>query len=104
MKLYVWCRTKTGDWLTQVDGGDPMQLTGEIVLCSRDNVTQDRHFSGSLAHLSLFNTTLTPQHISALYAVVPANSTAAQAALGLGSSAVLDKFNTSSFLQVRRSP
>ena len=46
-----------------MDGGDPIDLLGDIVLCSRDAIQDDRHYSGSLAHLSLFNETLLPDQV-----------------------------------------
>lgn len=109
----------SGNNASTADGGGPMLLNGEIVLCSRDNLTDDRHFSGSLAHLALFDAALTTQQISQLYAAVlvqtdsaPPPTAGAVAStltptenavlsLPLGTSPWLNQFSNSSFLQVR---
>ena len=44
--------TRSTCWrAAQVDGGDPIDLTGEEVLCSRSDDTFQRHFDGELAYL-----------------------------------------------------
>lgn len=48
-------------------GGDPISLNGYIHLCSRSNGDPDRHFDGSIAHLSLFDTTLSEQEVFIMY-------------------------------------
>lgn len=53
-----------------VDGGDPMNLTGSIVLCSRSDDPSDRHLDGNLAYLSLYDEALQGEQIAALYAAV----------------------------------
>lgn len=101
------CRYQDGDFNVDVDGGDPIRLGGEIVLCSRDNVTSERHYSGSLAHLSLFDTTLNTQQISELYQAVPLSSAGSSetdaATTELGTSMWLNQFSNNSFLQARPS-
>jgi len=49
-----------------LDGGDPIDLLGDMVLCSRDAISDDRHFTGSLAHLSLFDKALLPSQVPPL--------------------------------------
>ncbi len=49
--------------LLQVDGGDPMQLDGTLVLCVRSDDPSERHFDGKLAYLGLYDTPLNPQQI-----------------------------------------
>ena len=51
----------------KVPGGDPISLTGHIHLCGRSNGDPERHFDGSVAHLSLFDTTLSGQEIFTMY-------------------------------------
>ncbi len=36
---------------TTIDGGDPILLNGNVVLCSRSDATSERHFDGKLAYL-----------------------------------------------------
>ena len=38
-------------WLLQITGGNPMNLTGNVVLCSRADADSERHFDGKLAYL-----------------------------------------------------
>ena len=40
----------------QVTGGGPMQLTGDVILCSRSDDDSQRHFDGKLAYLGLYGT------------------------------------------------
>lgn len=86
----------------QFDGGNPLELTGNITLCSRDNLTENRFYSGSLSHLSLFDVALTTQQVLDLYRAVPvAAGTSPAPDPALGSSSWLDQYNASAFLQVR---
>ena len=49
-------------------GGAPMELNGNLTLCSRTDMDPDRFFTGSIAHLSVYsNTTLTGDQVEALY-------------------------------------
>ena len=79
-----------------------MQLVGDIVLCSRDDLSDDRHFSGSITHLSLYDAALTAQQISLLYGSVPIRAPSpapAPSPGGLQTSAWLNQYNASEFLQ-----
>ncbi len=42
----------------QIDGGDPMLLDGNVVLCVRSDDPGGRHFDGQLAHLGMYDTFL----------------------------------------------
>lgn len=42
----------------QIDGGDPLLLDGNVVLCSRSDDPAGRHYDGRLAYLSLYDTAL----------------------------------------------
>ena len=82
-----------------------MQLAGDIVLCSRDDLSDERHFSGSITHLSLYDTALTAEQISNLYSSVPIRAPSpapAPSPGGLQPSAWLDQYNASEFLQASR--
>ncbi|GMH45693.1 hypothetical protein BSKO_13656 [Bryopsis sp. KO-2023] len=50
-----------------VTGGDPINLDGPIYLCGRSDEKPDRHFDGTLAHLTLWNSVLTKQEVFVLY-------------------------------------
>lgn len=66
--------------LPQVDGGGPLQLGGNVVLCSRYDADTERHYDGELAYLSLWDQALTPSQVAALYAAVQQKAAAAPAA------------------------
>jgi len=52
----------------EVDGGDPLQLgRGAIYLCGRADNAPDRHFTGAVTHLALYNDILTPLEIRMLF-------------------------------------
>ena len=53
-----------------VDGGRPLEIDGEMVLCGRSDDTKQRGFTGSLAELAIWNTALTAQQVSAIYTSV----------------------------------
>lgn len=55
---------------SQVTGGDPIELDGEINLCGRAENSTDRFFDGSMAHLSVFNTPLSADNVRNLYEVL----------------------------------
>lgn len=58
------------------DGGNPINLTGNVYLCARTDADSQRFFSGSIAQLGFFNVALNSSSIQALYtAVTSANST-----------------------------
>lgn len=42
----------------QIDGGDPMVLDGDVVLCARSDDPSGRHFDGRLAYLGLYDAAL----------------------------------------------
>ncbi|EFN59099.1 hypothetical protein CHLNCDRAFT_137883 [Chlorella variabilis] len=48
-------------------GGGPMNLTGNITLCSRSDLEPTRFFGGSIAHLLIYNTSLTPDQMRLIY-------------------------------------
>ncbi|KAK9839475.1 hypothetical protein WJX81_004373 [Elliptochloris bilobata] len=52
----------------EIDGGDPLEVGhGAIYLCGRADGAPDRHFSGSVAHLALYNAILTPMEIRMIF-------------------------------------
>jgi hypothetical protein len=52
----------------EVDGGNPLQLgRGAIYLCGRADNAPDRHFTGAVTHLALYNDILTPLEIRMLF-------------------------------------
>ena len=54
-----------------IDGGDPLQLTGNMVLCSRsDDSGGERHFDGDLAYLSMWDVVLQEVQVKALFSAV----------------------------------
>jgi hypothetical protein len=54
----------TGNDTFVVDGGMPLKLdTGNIYLCGRADGDPDRHYSGSIAHLQIFDETLKPSQV-----------------------------------------
>ncbi|GAB4816757.1 hypothetical protein N2152v2_003803 [Parachlorella kessleri] len=68
-------QVKDGVTYTRTDGerfeataGAPMALPGPIVLCGRNDLDPDRFFSGSIARLAIFNTSLDPGDVAALFA------------------------------------
>ncbi|KAL4426385.1 hypothetical protein ABPG77_004679 [Micractinium sp. CCAP 211/92] len=48
-------------------GGGPMNLTGNFTLCSRSDLEPTRFFSGSLAHLFVWNRSVTPEEMRLIY-------------------------------------
>ena len=90
------------------DAGGPFNLTGDVVLCSRDSLSVDgRYYSGSLAHLSVFDTALTGDQVYSLYQSVasltrpfddpPATASTSNSST---SSTWLNQFNNASNLEV----
>ena len=83
-----------------LEGGGPMNLSGNIVLCSRDSLAIDgRFFSGSLAHLSLFDTALNSTEVYALYESVAGDSS--QSAAAPAPENWLSQYSNDNDLQVR---
>jgi hypothetical protein len=70
----------------EVGGGGPLRLEGDLVLCSRSDDPEGRHFDGDLAYLSLWDEALSPEAVAALYAAV-ADAPAAAAAPAAGAEA-----------------
>lgn len=76
----IWSQNTPGDlWqlfavseagLNSVDGGNPMDLDGEIFLCGRSSGDVTRGYEGLLAELSIFDSTLTASQIEALFYTV----------------------------------
>ena len=48
------------------DGGQPMNMTGNILLCAR-NSTGGGAYDGQISQLAIFNTTLVSRQVAALY-------------------------------------
>ena len=57
-----------------VDGGKPLEIDGDMVLCGRSDDTAQRGYTGSLAELAIWNTILTAQQVSAIYTSVSTQS------------------------------
>lgn len=97
----VWiCRVNTADLNVAITGGDPISLPGNIVLCSRDAILDDRHFTGQLAHLSLWSSTLTASHVASLYNVVPLSGQEISPPASATPSNPLSQYSSNSSLQV----
>ena len=60
--------------LLHVDGGNPMDMEGEIYLCGRADLASERHFDGQLAHLEIFDESLTQEMVEAMYTAVMGQS------------------------------
>lgn len=50
-----------------MNGGLPINLTGNIFLCGRDKGNDSRGFDGQLTELLLFDSSLTGEQVEALY-------------------------------------
>ncbi|KAL4430893.1 hypothetical protein ABPG75_006149 [Micractinium tetrahymenae] len=48
-------------------GGGPMNLTGNLTLCARSDLEPSRFFTGSLAHLFVWNRSVTPEEMALIY-------------------------------------
>ncbi|CAD7694655.1 unnamed protein product, partial [Ostreobium quekettii] len=53
-----------------VNGGDPIELDGNIYLCGRVDNARERHFDGAIAKLSIFDVALEEEQVQSLYAAV----------------------------------
>lgn len=53
-----------------VPGGDPMNIDGDIALCTRSYDNSVRHFDGEMAYLSIWDQSLDADQIGALYEAV----------------------------------
>ena len=47
----------------QVDGGEPMDLAGPLVICDRSDLLAGRTFDGSIAQLSIYNAALSENNV-----------------------------------------
>jgi len=53
-----------------VDGGDPMTLDGNIILCSRGDDPEERHIDADMAYLSMWDVALNATQIESLFSAV----------------------------------
>ena len=53
--------------LVSVTGGGPMAITGPMFLCARSDLSAGRFYSGRLANLALYNTSVSAAAMAALY-------------------------------------
>ncbi|KAL4548009.1 hypothetical protein Ndes2526B_g07220 [Nannochloris sp. 'desiccata'] len=53
-----------------VDGGDPMVLDGNIILCSRGDDPEERHVDADIAYLSMWDVALNATQVESLFSVV----------------------------------
>ncbi|DBA77316.1 TPA: hypothetical protein ACH3X2_000838 [Trebouxia sp. C0005] len=56
-----------GSVFTGSDGGRPMQLDGQIVLCDHSDSTFPRNYDGALSHLSIYDNALNYSQVLALF-------------------------------------
>lgn len=56
-----------GSALTIITGGDPLTMDGDIHLCGRSDLDPQRHFSGRVAHLQLFDRALSLHEVDNLH-------------------------------------
>lgn len=56
------------DAVVDVPGGDPSALTGPLRLCARSDLDTQRHFSGWLSGLALWDEPLPAGSVAALFA------------------------------------
>src|SRR5690348_16375813 len=67
IRLNLWLHAAPDGTPLEVSGGEPVLLDGKITLCGRADLDSVRFFSGLLAQLSIFNTTLTAADVANLY-------------------------------------
>lgn len=53
-----------------MDGGKPLEIDGDIVLCGRSDETAQRGYTGSLAELAIWDTAITAAQVSEIYTAV----------------------------------
>ena len=53
--------------LVAVTGGGPMAITGPMFLCARSDLSPGRFYSGRLANLAVYNTSLSAAAMAGLY-------------------------------------
>jgi hypothetical protein len=51
--------------MLQVDGGQPMDIDGPLMLCDRADRLAGRTFDGSIAQLAIFNAALSENNVRA---------------------------------------
>ncbi len=56
--------------LLHVDGGDPMALDGNVILCSRGDDPEQRHIDADIAYLSMWDVSLNETQLQTLYSAV----------------------------------
>ena len=62
----------SGQGIIEVTGGNPVMLSqAAIMLCSRSDGAPDRHLTGSVTHLTIFNEAVGPSGVRSLYEAVP---------------------------------
>ena len=53
--------------LVPVTGGAPMAITGPMFLCARSDLSPGRFYSGRLANLAVYNTSVSAAAMATLY-------------------------------------
>ena len=53
-----------------VDGGQPMSIDGDIVLCGRSDGDAQQGYSGQLAELAIWDQTLSEVNVAKIYQAV----------------------------------
>eukprot|EP00887_Chlorella_sp_A99_P005410 scaffold1.g5410.t1 len=64
--------------------GGPMNLTGDLTLCARADLEPSHFYNGSIAHLFIFNASLGPDQVAAIYNTGVQAGRAAGAGAGAG--------------------
>jgi len=72
-----------------VDGGDPFTPNGRLKICGRSDANPDRHYTGRLAELEVFDSYLTPDQVFAKYLGVVGQKEGLERALSLYMNQVL---------------
>lgn len=72
--LFPLCETGPNNPEAEIDGGDPIILTGRLNLCGRagNSVTDDvmRDFAGAISQLSVYDSALTSMEVALLFGAV----------------------------------
>lgn len=66
-----------------IDGGDVIRPSGKMYLCGRNDLNNQRHFGGRLAHLTFFDEALTSSQIMAMYVAGAGEAAALQRTMAL---------------------
>lgn len=53
--------------MRNIDGGQPMNIDGKIVLCGRSDRDMTRGYSGQLAELAIWDGSLSSAQVAAIY-------------------------------------